>query len=39
MEDALLTYIDCDLTDGETLADYRKRLGVSRRRWWHVRPR
>jgi hypothetical protein len=27
-----LSYIACDLADGETLADYRKRCGKSRRR-------
>lgn len=35
----IVAYIACDLTDGETLADYRKRVGTARRRWWHVAQR
>ena len=31
-----VAYIECDMADDETLADYRKRVGCARRRWWHV---
>ena len=31
-----MDYIACDLTEHETLADYRKRVACSRRRWWHM---
>ena len=34
-----MTYIACDLADDETLADFRKRTGTSRRRWWQVGQR
>jgi hypothetical protein len=34
-----MTYIACDLADDETLADFRKRTGTSRRRWWQARQR
>jgi hypothetical protein len=34
-----MTYIACDLADDETLADFRKRTGPSRRRWWQVGQR
>lgn len=34
-----MDYIACDLADDETLADFRKRTGSSRRRWWRVGQR
>jgi hypothetical protein len=34
-----MAYIACDLADDETLADFRKRAGHSRRRWWQVGQR
>ena len=34
-----MAYIACDLADDETLADFRKRTGTSRRRWWQVGQR
>ena len=34
-----MSYISCDLADDETLADFRKRTGSSRRRWWQVGQR
>ena len=34
-----IAYIACDLADDETLADFRKRSGHSRRRWWQVGQR
>jgi hypothetical protein len=34
-----IAYIACDLADDETLADFRKRTGHSRRRWWQVGQR
>ena len=34
-----MDYIACDLADDETLADFRKRTGSSRRRWWQVGQR
>jgi hypothetical protein len=33
-EPATVAYIACDLSDDETLADYRRRLAVTPRRWW-----
>ena len=36
---AEMTYIACDLSDDETLADYRKRAGSAKRRWWQVGQR
>ena len=36
---AEMTYIACDLADDETLADFRKRTGSTRRRWWQVGQR
>jgi hypothetical protein len=32
-----LLYIHCDLRDGETLGEFRRRARVGRRRWWRVR--
>ena len=34
-----MTYIASDLGFDETLADFRKRTGTSRRRWWQVGQR
>ena len=34
-----MAYIECDLHVDETLADFRKRTGSSRRRWWQVGQR
>jgi hypothetical protein len=34
-----ISYIACDLGYDETLADFRKRTGSSRRRWWQVGQR
>ena len=34
-----IAYIASDLADDETLADFRKRTGHSRRRWWQVGQR
>ena len=34
-----MTYIACDLSVDETLADFRRRTGSSRRRWWQVGQR
>jgi len=34
-----MSYISCDLAYDETLADFRKRTGSSRRRWWQVGQR
>lgn len=34
-----MAYIACDLAHDETLADFRKRTGSSRRRWWQVGQR
>ena len=36
---AEMAYISCDLHDDETLADFRKRTGSSRRRWWQAGQR
>jgi hypothetical protein len=36
---AEMDYISCDLHDDETLADFRKRTGSTRRRWWQVGQR
>ena len=36
---AAMSYIECDLAFDETLADFRKRTGTSRRRWWQVGQR
>ena len=33
---APLAYIASDLAYGETLADFRQRVGTPRRRWWQV---
>ena len=34
-----MSYIETDLGLDETLADFRKRTGTSRRRWWQVGQR
>ena len=34
-----MSYIASDLADDETLADFRKRSGSARRRWWQVGQR
>ena len=36
---ATMAYIECDIDDDETLADFRKRTGPSRRRWWKLNRR
>jgi hypothetical protein len=37
--DTQMAYIECDLNVDETLADFRKRTGTTRRRWWQVGQR
>ena len=34
-----MNYIECDLSVDETLDDFRKRTGTTRRRWWQVGQR